>query len=169
MQESTANDTLRRNLVDAAARSGLDAVLAVGVDNFSYVTQLALPYAQNYPDRIATSLTTQHGPGVVTCPYEWSEFIRDQGWAGDIISYQDGLPFKGLLGALARTVETLGLGEAIIGYDVERVPKALLDALLTRFPDVRWEPCDGMLRALRLVKTPGEITLLEKAVRAGQL
>ncbi len=59
----------------------------------------------------------------------------------------------------------MGLSQARIGFDASRMPVAIMDALRQALPGVRWQACDEMLRALRIVKTSAEQHLLEQAAR----
>ena len=40
---------------------GLDVILTVGVDNFTYVGHVVLPFASDYPDRQAVIIMTKDG------------------------------------------------------------------------------------------------------------
>jgi Xaa-Pro dipeptidase len=158
-------DELQAKLHKAMAAEGYDAVLALGPDNFTYLAQTSLPFAPSYPDRRALVLQPGRGRPCVVSPYAWAEAISDQGWHGDLVSYPAGVPFNALLTATARALAGMGLAQARIGFDASRMPVAIMDGLKQALPGVQWHACDGMFRALRMVKTAAEQDLLEQAAR----
>ena len=155
----------------AISAEGLDAIIAVGVDNFTYVSHLVLPFASNYPDRQAVVIMTKDGRGSIVSPFEWGEAIKDQGWDGELALYDEnqGLPPRGVKGAIKAEIEKLGLDKAKIGVDETRASKLFKDLLIEGLPDVDWTPFDGILRELRLVKTPEEVKLIESAAYQSEL
>jgi Xaa-Pro aminopeptidase len=64
---------------------------------------------------------------------------------------------------LVERIRALELESKRIGYDASRVTKGLMNSLSNQLPGVKWEPVDPMLRDLRLVKTIGELELIEEA------
>ena len=66
-------------------------------------------------------------------------------------------------------IERLGLGKAKIGVDETRATKLFMDLLNEGLPDVDWTPFDGSHKELRLVKTPGEVKLIESAAYQSEL
>ena len=155
----------------AISTEGLDAIIAVGVDNFTYVSHIVLPYASNYPDRQAVVIRTKDGGGNIVCPFEWGEAIKDQGWDGELALYDEnqGIHPKGAIGAVKAVIEKLGLDKVRIGVDETRASKLFMDLLKEGLPDVDWTPFDGSLRELRMVKTPGEVKLIESAAYQSEL
>ena len=144
-----------------------DAVLVFGVDNFNYLTRTVLPFAWHYPYRRAAALFTKNGRPYVTCPLDWSEAVKDQGWSGDIVP-QDEVSNMGddvVIGSLCTIIGDLDLGRKTIGVDSSRVTKSLMDLLEKQFPSVNWVPVDTALRELRLTKTSSEISCIEKACK----
>lgn len=155
----------------ALATKDLDALLALGVDNFTYVSHIVLPFASNYPDRQAAVLRTTEGSGGIACPIDWEEVIKDQGWDGELVAYDEneGLPPKALIGSIKVLIARLGLEKAKIGIDETRASKQLVDMLNEIIPDAEWIPFDGTLRDLRLLKTPQEVKLIESAAYQSEL
>ena len=148
----------------------LDAIAAVGVDNFTYLSGIVLPFAHNYLDRQAVIIWTREGQRSVICPLDWAEAIRDQGWDGqlhvcDEIEY---VPFIAAAESLAEALSELGLKKGRVGLDYSRGSQSLFDMLITDLPDIDWVPCDGLLEDLRITKTGAEIELLEVAAKQTQ-
>ena len=156
---------LRTKIDEAVTGCGCDAVVAVGVDNFQYLSGTVLPFAENYPDRRAAVVLSGKGSDSILCPFDWSEAVWDQGWDGDIATYNEneGMPPRAFAGALSDLLESMGLSKAKIGIDLSRVPVTLMDALERGLPDVGWVPVDSLYRDLRIVKIPEEVALIEKA------
>jgi Xaa-Pro aminopeptidase len=152
---------------DAVAGCGCDAVVAVGADNFQYMSGAVLPFAENYPDRRAAVILEKGGTGSVLCPFDWSEAIRDQGWQGEVSTYDENRapPPLAFTGTLTDVLDSMGLAKATIGIDRSRVPVTLMDALRKGLPGVDWSPVDSLYRGLRIVKAPEEVALIEKAAQ----
>jgi len=150
---------------DAVTGSGLDAVMAVGVDNFNYLTRTVLPFADNYPDRKAAVVLPRGGEGLVLCPFDWSEAVSDQGWGGEVFTYDEneGVSPPAFVGALREILVEKGLASSTIGLDLKRLSKGLMDEMASELPDVKWVSADSLYRDLRIVKTPGEVALIETA------
>ena len=155
----------------AIATADLDALLVIGVDNFTYVSHLILPFASNYPDRQAVVLRTKEGLGGIACPIDWEEAVRDQGWDGELVAYNENkdLPPKALIGTIKVLMARLGLENAKIGIDETRASKQFIDNLKQIISDVEWIPFDSVLRDLRLLKTPQEVKLIESAAYQSEL
>lgn len=158
-------DQLETKIDDAVAGYEGGAVMAVGVDNFKYLTRTVLPFAWNYPDRRAVVVLPKEGQGEVICPADWSQAVLDQGWKGVVTVYDEneGMHPGPLVGKIEESLAGLGLERSTIGIDASRVTKGLMDALKEVLPRVTWEPVDHLLEELRIVKTPGEVALIEEA------
>ena len=156
---------LESKINDAVAGSGLDAVMAIGVDNFNYLTRTVLPFAENYPDRKAAVVLPRDGKGVVLCPVDWSEAVSDQGWGGEIRTYDenDGASPLAFVEALKGILDERRLSKSKIGLDARRATKGLMDVLSSKMPDINWVAVDTLYRDLRIVKTPCEVALIETA------
>lgn len=147
--------------------SNCQALVGTGVDNFTYLTQMVLPFAACYPDRIAAVLVPVVGKRAIICPLEWGEAIRDQGWAEDLIVYDENgaPPPVPVVNTIVDTVRQLGLRHERIGFDRHQWSALFIDQLTTALPEVIWQPLDRPLRDWRMVKTRDEIGLLETAVK----
>lgn len=147
--------------------SNCEAVLANGVDHFTYLTQVVLPFASNFPDRKAAILVPREGKRTIICPYDWSEAILDQGWEENMIVYDDnrGVPPAPAVEAIAAELKQLGTADRPIGIDTERTSASFMELLVKAVPHVTWLPIDQELRDWRMIKTRHEIDLLETAVK----
>jgi Xaa-Pro dipeptidase len=160
-------DQLKEKMETAITEMEYDAVLAMGVDNYNYITRTILPFAENYPSRKAAALVPKEGTPVVVLPQDWSQAIIDQGWQGEVLIYDENQGYE--TGAFVKAVEELivsmGLDGNSIGIDASRASKGLMDSLSGKLPKVKWESADPMLKGLKIIKTPGEIENIEKACK----
>jgi Xaa-Pro dipeptidase len=160
-------DILKEKIETAIMDAEYDAVLAMGVDNFNYLTRTVLPFAENYPSRKAATLIPKEGSRVVILPQDWSQAIHDQGWSGESLVYDENQGYE--TGAFVKAIEELivgmGLDKKTIGIDSARVSKGLMDSLSGKLPKVKWEIADPMIRELRIIKTQGEIEFIERACK----
>ncbi len=160
-------DQLESKIKVAVRECECEAVLAFGVDNFTYLTHTTLPFAEYYPTRGAAVLLPKEGTPVVTCPNDWYDAVKDQGWQGEISPYDENetVGKEALVACLKETIASLGLDKKKIGVDASRVTKGLMDSLIKRLPTTQWMPVDPMLRELRIIKTPVEIGFIERACK----
>ena len=160
-------DQLNEKIKTAVGEAEYDAVLAMGVDNFNYLTRTVLPFAENYPSRKAAALLPKEGPPVVVLPQDWSQAIIDQGWQGEVLVYDENQGYEtgAFVKALEELIISMGLDKNKIGLDTSRVSKGLMDSLSGKLPNIEWEPADPMLRDLRIIKTKGEIDFIERACK----
>ena len=160
-------DLLKQKIEAAVTETDYDAVLAMGVDNFNYLTRTVLPFAENYPSRKAAILLPKEGTPVAVIPQDWSQAVKDQGWQGETLVYDENQGYE--TGAFVKAVEELivgmGLDKNKIGFDASRVSKGLMDSLSGKLPNVGWEPADPMIRDLRIIKTRGEIEFIERVCK----
>jgi len=158
---------LESKIRSAVADCECDAILAVGVDNFNYLSGTVLPFAEEYPGRRAAVLFTKKGESSVVCPYDWSEALTDQGWSGEVIVYDEnnGSTEDVFVESLTGLLDKYGLTESKIGLDYSRASRALMNALEAGLKKVKWIPVDSLIRDLRIIKTSREIDLIETACK----
>ena len=164
-------DQVVSKVAAAVQGSGLDAVLAFGADNFSYLTQAVLPFAEYYPNRKAVAILPSEGEAVVVCPHDWSEAVSDQGWRGKVVSYDENkaLGAEALTGTIEEALAGLGVDKGKLGYDAARASKATMDSLKRRMRGADWVPADRMMGELRIIKTPGEVDLIERVCKQADI
>ena len=160
-------DQLYEKIKTEIGEAEYDAVLAMGVDNFNYLTRTVLPFAENYPSRKAAALLPKEGNPVVVLPQDWSQAIIDQGWQGEVLVYDENQGYEtgAFVKALEELIVSMGLDKNKIGLDTSRVSKGLMDSLSGKLPNIEWEQADPMLRDLRIIKTKGEIDFIERACK----
>jgi Xaa-Pro aminopeptidase len=160
-------DQLKQKIETAVAECDYDAVLACGVDNFNYLTRTVLPFAENYPSRKAAALLPKEGRIVAILPQDWSQAVKDQGWEGEILVYDEnqGYETDAFVNAVEELIVSMGLNGKKIGIDATRVSKGLMDLISGKLSNVGWESADKMLSDLRVIKTMGEIEFIERACK----
>jgi Xaa-Pro aminopeptidase len=150
---------------EAINTAGSDAAIAFGTGNFTYATGVVLPFAEQYAEpRAAVLIPAASGERcIIVCPFEWTGMVEQQGWTGIIKAYtaSDGVGPAGLLKGL----KELYLESRSIALDFNHIPQQLFEDLENGLPPVEWISFDSSWQSLRIIKTDGEITLLEEAAR----
>jgi Xaa-Pro aminopeptidase len=155
-------ETIIRRLIDA---SGCSAFLAFGADNFRYLTGATLPFAANYPERRAVAIIPAEGNNcAVVTPADWLQAVKDQGWMEEAVAYDenDGPHPAAFVKTLSKTLAEMGLNKGNLGYDAERTPAGIVEALRATTKS-KLIPVDSVLSEARLVKTPAEVALIESS------
>ena len=137
-----------------------DAVVAVAPDNAQYLSGASLPFLYHYEDRKMIVLWPKTGTPICLCPAEWASSVQNLSWIKNIQGYE-GQDLGSLAKALIHLIKReLGDG-AQLGIDMNRAPRAFSQELQQALGNVTLKPCDDWLRRLRIIKTPGEVELLE--------
>ena len=112
-------DQLKQKIDTAVSESQYDAVLALGVDNYNYLSRTVLPFAEHYPSRKAAVLIPKEGPSVVIVPQEWSQAVIDQGWKGELLFYDENQGYEtgAFVKAMEELIVSMGLDKKTIGID----------------------------------------------------
>ncbi len=156
------DETIVRRLVDA---SGCSAFVAFGADNFRYLTGATLPFAENYPERMAAAIIPSEGNTcAVVTPADWLQAVKDQEWMEGAVAYDenDGPHPAAFVKTLSKTLAEMGLNTGTIGYDAERASAGLIEALRAA-TKAKLTPVDGVLSEARITKTPAEVALIESS------
>ncbi len=147
----------------ALASSGLDAVIAVSLENFYYTSDAYIVTQKIIPDRLEWNILPAGGkPTMMICGIEES-MARAETWVEDVRTYVE---FKeSPVAALARTLRDLGLDKARLGIEMEYLAAKYYQELLRELPQARFEAADLMMEKVRAIKTPTEQQLLGRAAR----
>ena len=86
-------DDRHTRLYQAMQEENLDAIVAAGADNFTYLTGASLPFAPSFPGRRALAILPRNGPPHIVSPAGWAGALRSQGWQGGLSAYPAGKPF----------------------------------------------------------------------------
>jgi Xaa-Pro dipeptidase len=139
----------------ALDKSGLDAVVASSLPNVFY-TSGALIFTQvEIPDRLAMTVLPRGGAEVlIVCNLEES-LSREETWIQDVRSYVEFA--ESPISLLADVLQEKGLSAGRIGIEKTRLSAACYEELAHALPRASLEPCDELFRAVRSIKTRGEI------------
>jgi Xaa-Pro dipeptidase len=150
--------------------AGYDALVAVGVSNFTYLSGIVMPFSRNYPDRLAMVIWTKEGEKSIISPIDWAEAARDQDWKGQILICEEGdyVPNPNISAKLVQAFSDLGLSKGKVGIDHSTMSERLFQQLSVDIPSIEWADCGDLLRRLRRVKTREEVKLLEIAAKQTQ-
>jgi len=155
---------IEKKIHDSLNQNNLDALLLIGTDNFHYISGAVLPFASQYPDRSALALLTKEGKIYVLCPPDWAQAVQDQGFNGNIVICDEnrGTGIYPFLNELKKVQQEMG---SRIGLDMNFWPCTYLNILKKSFSNIDCIEYDEILRQLRIIKTPEEIEMIEKACR----
>lgn len=140
---------------------GLDAVVATSYENLTYLSGAYIYTQRTVPTRMSAILLTRDGDAVyIFCSIEESQ-IRDQTWIRDLRGYREFAEDPmALLADLLREKKLdgkrIGLERAFLGAD--HVAAVERRGARAEYVDNR-----AYFKKLRMIKTPSEIALLERA------
>ena len=142
-----------------ASRS-LDALVCMSPENFTYLSGAHITTVKTMRPRQAFAVVRRNGgPILVVCAIEKS-LAEAESWVTDIRLYTE---FKeDPVGVLASVLEAEGLGAARIGLDLDYLPASSHERLLAKLPGLRLENTTEAVAAVRAIKSPDEIALLER-------
>ncbi|HEY0185932.1 MAG TPA: Xaa-Pro peptidase family protein [Cellulomonas sp.] len=144
---------------------GLDALVLLSPQSFTYATGLRVPTHAVMRWRHAAALVTRTGvEAVLTVDMEestvragitdaavhvWKEFREDA------------------MAALAAMVtDHLGPGPLRLGVETDFVPVGAMDRLTALLPEVTWAPCEEVVARARTSKTPDELATVRSLAQA---
>ncbi len=142
-----------------------DGVLISHPPHIAYLRGIEFPFAESFPDRLVILAEAGGGPGLIVCPFEWKEAVIEQGWSGDIISYDDDHadPVDPVLEAVAGAIKSAGAEKGRIGIEEERLSLESYEALRRAIPAAELAGIDEDLHTALKTKRPQEVELLRKA------
>lgn len=144
---------------------GLDGLLLFGPDNQTYASGVVLPFANQYPDRHSILLQKASGSRFFIVPREWEQAVKDQGWEDSLDGYDEdeGVPPAPALSALQEGLNKQRLSKGKLGFDALHIDAAFMAKTKELFPEIEFVAVDKALAAIRMIKTPEEIALIEAA------
>ena len=92
-----------------------------------------------------------------------AQLDRVQSWIGAIHTYREFVQHP--MDMLADRLEALGLGEGRVGIDADFLPLASAQHLARRLPGLRLVDSAAEVMAVRAIKTPAQVAILEAAAR----
>ena len=154
----------RRRLQSAMDEAGLDAVVAVSLENVFYTTGAFIITQRLLPERLAFNVIPRDGdPTVIVCKIEESLVARESP-IKDVRTYIEFADNPADI--LADALLEKGLGGRNIGIEKRYLSAETFERLADRMPGSEFAACDRLFEKLRAIKTPAEIRILQEAARA---
>ncbi|MEP7105535.1 MAG: Xaa-Pro peptidase family protein [Chloroflexota bacterium] len=148
----------------AMDQAGLDAVVAVSLENVYYTTGAFIITQRLLPERLAFNIIPRNGdPTVVVCKIEESLVVRDSP-IKDVRTYIEFAHDPA--DQLADALRDKGLANSNVGIEKRYLSASSYETLTGRLPQAEFTSCDRLFERLRAVKTPAEIEILQQAARA---
>ncbi len=158
---------MRREIVARLARtlsaSGLDAVVLVSPENFTYVSGFVVPSQ--------SLMRWRHAAYVVTAKEQCSILVVDMEET-TTRAKADGVEVRAWgeftdkpMVVLAGLLSDLGLGSARIGIEFDYLPAGAFQELTASLGRAAFEPADDMLARLRQIKTATEVEHMRRLAR----
>ncbi len=150
-------------LVPAIRDKGLDAIIAISPENFTFISGYSVPTQTLMRWRHAAVICTADGRHAKLCVdmeettvrgidpdanlYVWKEFEYDA------------------MDTLARCLRDLGVDEGAIGLEMDYMPAGDFTGLAGKLPKARFSPFEATLAELRQIKDDYEIEHIREASR----
>jgi Xaa-Pro aminopeptidase len=149
--------------VAAMAANGLDALLAISPENFTYVTGFVVPSQPVLRWRHAAALTTRDGKTALLSVDMEATTVRSRADGVEVRVWRE---FEGdAMQVLADLLRDLGLADARIGIESNYRPFGDMAVLEDLLPRARWSHAEHVFDRLRAIKTPRELDLLRRLSR----
>lgn len=144
-----------------AKAEGLDAIIAMSPENFAYASGAYILTVKSIRPRQAFAVLPASGEAfAVVCKIEES-LTRSETWISDIRTYIEFVDYP--IDSLVEALKSKGLTNGRFGLDLDYIPASSHERLVEMLPDVTFVNTTETIAAVRAVKSPSEITLLETA------
>jgi len=147
-----------------AANSNLDALVATSFENVCYLSGTAIGTQRLIPDRLAVVVWPTHeSRRLIVCTIEEAQ-ARAESWIAEIIGYTEfaDSPVKVLADVLTETIPR----KANVGIEKRHLTARYYEELISLCPALTFVSADDILSRVRMIKSPSEIAILEKAALA---
>ena len=142
----------------------LDVLVATSFENVAYLSRAVIITQRQIPERLAAVIVPRQGePVLVVCTIEESLARRDSR-IPDIRGYVEFS--RSPVDLIAEVVQEKGGTGGRIGIETQVLSVHYFRELERALPGATFKSADDFLAALRMVKQPEEIALLEKAALA---
>ena len=146
---------------DGLKELNLDAILALSLENFYWISNAFVHTMRGIPDRLGAVLSIRdEDPVLLTCSIE-ETLVLDMTWITDVRTYQE---FKqSPIAVIAEIMRQKGLGRGRIGIEKEYIVARFYDELKKELPEIELVDVSSLFRKMRMVKTQREIDILSNA------
>jgi Xaa-Pro dipeptidase len=143
--------------------AGLDALVAVSMDNFYYSSAALILTQRMIPTRLALVVWTASGePTMIVCTLEEAQ-ARTDSWIKDIRGYTEFVDSP--IAMLADILREKGLGRGRIGLESRALAFRYHKELADLLPGATLVDGDEVFDEVRMIKSPEEIQLLTRAAK----
>jgi Xaa-Pro aminopeptidase len=150
-------------LKGAAQAAGLDAIIAMSPENFTYGAGSYILTVKHIRPRQAFAVFPAQGePFAVICKIEES-LTRSETWIKDIHTYIEFTDYP--IDSLVEALTSAGLIKGRFGIDLDYIPAESYLHLTQKLPGVAFVNSSEIIAAIRAVKGTGEIDIMEAASR----
>lgn len=147
----------------ALAGDGLDGLVAISPENFTYLAGFVVPSQRLLRWRHAAAVVRGDGESGLLCVDMEESTVRAAAPGHHVRVWRE---FGGqAMAGLASLLSDLGLAQGIIGIEMDYLPAGDFLRLQELLPSATFRPAEALLGRLRQVKTPGEIDLLRRLSR----
>lgn len=157
---------LRPNLTaleELLARHQLDALVCMSPENFTYLAGAYITTIKTIRPRHAYAVLAKSGQAcAIVCGIEES-LVRAESWIQDIRAYTEFADDP--IEVLADSLRRQGLAHAAVGFDLGYVPFTAQQRLLELLPALTLVDTTEAVAAVRAIKTPREVALMEATTR----
>ncbi|MGD9526516.1 M24 family metallopeptidase [Pseudonocardia sp.] len=146
----------------AMASVGLDALVAVSVDNVAYGAGYVVPsQALGMRHRQFAVLATRDGDSAMLLTTNEVDEARERSPITSLVGYDEFT--EDPMQVLGEMLRERGLSGARIGVELDVLPAVRWTSLRTALPDARFEPAAAAFDRARMIKTPAEVAHLREA------
>ena len=155
----------RERLQQIVDEKGLDALVAMSPENFAYVAGVHILTVASIRPRQAYAVIPAKGKGdpfLVLCSIE-KTLAESEGWIRDINLYTEFVDNP--VDSLTAVLRDKGLSGGKIGIDLDYLPATSYERLRNSLHNVGLVNTTDEIAAVRAIKTPQEVALMEKAAK----
>lgn len=158
MPKGVDKDRLDRAMTDL----GLDVAVALGPENFHYLSGVWLPMARGYLDRQNIAVWRRGKTPILITGVDWELPIRKGAPHAEVRTYDEaGAPPPAVIvDTLVDVLKEHNLHKGKVGVEGLRTPIAFAERLRALAPDIQLVHCDELFRECRRIKSLEEVTAM---------
>src|SRR5690606_19050712 len=149
----------RDALMQLVKAEGLDALITMSPENFTYVSgAYVLTVGKIRPRQAFAVLPADKEPFIVICKIE-EGLTRSESWITDLRTYIEFA--ENPIDELVKALKSAGFDKGRIGMDLDYLPASSHERLIAALPELKLVSTTEAVAAVRAIKTPEVIDLLE--------
>jgi Xaa-Pro aminopeptidase len=144
-------------------RNGLDALICMSPENFTYVAGVYILTVSSIRPRQGFAIVpAKDEPFLVICSIE-KTLAQAEGWIRDVRVYTEFVDNP--IDALVAGLKDKRLTRGKFGIDLDYLPTSSHQRLTKSLPDVQFVNTTEQVSEVRAIKTPEEVSFMEKATK----